>query len=58
MKRLKLFALQITVFMLLLLSGSSCADSGQLPDIDRMEIPKLELDIEVKRIPFSRELGT
>ena len=58
MKRLKLFSLQIAVFMLLLLSGRSCADTGQVPDIDRMEIPRLELVIEVKRIPFSRELGT
>ena len=45
MKRLKLFALQIAVYLFLSLSGSSCADSVQFPDIDRMEIPKLELDI-------------
>ncbi len=55
MKRLKLFALQIAVYLFLSLSGSSCADSGQFPDIDRMELPKLELDIEVKKILFSTE---
>ena len=58
MKRLKLFAMQITVFMLFFLSGSSCVDFGQVPDIDRMDIPRLELVIEVKKIPFSREQGT
>ena len=58
MKQINLLLLKITVCMLLLTSGSSSAEFMQPPDIDRMEIPRLELDIEVKKIPFSDEQDT
>ena len=49
---------KIIVILFLFVTGRSCAESPHFPDIDRMEIPRLELDIVVKKIPFSRELGT
>ena len=58
MKHLKLFLLQTAVCLLLSFYGSSRAEPGNVPDIDRMVIPRLELDIEVKKIPFSREQDT
>ena len=58
MKHMKLFLLQIAVCLFFSLSASSCAGSDQVPDIYRMEIPRLELDIEVKKIPYSDENRT
>ena len=58
MKYLNSFFGKIIVVLFLFITGSSCTESPQLLDIERMEIPRLELDIEVKKIPFSRELGT
>ena len=58
MKYLKSNLGKIIVVLFLFITGGSCAESPQLPDIERMEIPRLELDIAVKKVPFSRELGT
>ena len=58
MKRLKSCFAEITVILFLIITGRSYAEPPQFPDIERMEIPKLELDIEVKKIPFSYELDT
>ena len=58
MKRIESFILKIIVCMFLLISGKVLAESPQFPDIDRMVVPRLNLDIDVKKIPFSQELGT
>ena len=42
----------------MMITGRSFAESPQFSEIERMNIPKLELDIEVKKVPFSQELGT
>lgn len=58
MKNLKSCLEKIIVILFLFITGRSCAESPQLPDIERMEIPRLDLDIAVKKIPFSEELET
>ena len=58
MNRIESFILKFIVCMFLFIPGEVLAESPQFPAIDRMEIPKLELDIEVKKIPFSQELET
>ena len=58
MKRLISNIAEIIIILFLMISGRSFAVSPQFPDIERMEIPKLELNIEVKKIPFSQELDT
>ncbi len=58
MKRLKSCIAEIVFILFLMITGRSYAEAPQFPDIERMEIPKLELDIEVKKIPFSHELDT
>ncbi len=55
MKNIDSFILKFIVCLVLFIPGKSYADSLQFPDIDRMEIPRLELDIEVKKIPYSDE---
>lgn len=52
------FILKLVICLALLIPGKSFAEPQQFPDIERMEIPKLELDIEVKKVPFSQELET
>ena len=52
----RIYMLLFLLIPILLSSGN--AQSENELTLTRMEIPKLELDIEVKRIPFSRELGT
>lgn len=47
------------LFLLIpILFSSGNAQSENELTLTRMEIPGLELDIEVRKIPFSRELGT
>ena len=58
MKRLITIITEILFILFLMISGRSFAESPKLPDIERMEIPKLELDIEVKKVPFSEKLET
>lgn len=58
MKRLIANISEIIFILFLMISGRSFAESPNFPDIERMEIPRLNLDIEVKKIPFSQELGT
>ena len=58
MKRIESIILKLIAFMVLLIPGNVLAESPQFPDIDRMVVPGLNLDIEVKKIPFSEELGT
>ncbi len=58
MKNLKSCLEKIIVILFLFITGRSCAESPQLPDIERMEIPRLDLDIAVKKISFSEELET
>ena len=58
MKHLKFCIAEVIVILFLFVTGKSFAESPQFPDIDRMEIQRLKLDIEVKKIPFSQKLGT
>ena len=58
MKHLKSNIAEIIIILFLMITGRSFAEPPRFPDIERMEIPKLELDIEVKKIPFSQELDT
>ena len=58
MKRLITFFTEIIFILFLVISGRSFAEFPKFPDIERMEIPKLELDIEVKKIRFSEKLET
>ena len=52
------FILNLIVCLVLFIPGKSYAEPPQFPDIKRMEIPKLELDIEVKKIAYSVENRT
>ena len=58
MKNLRSLFLKFIVCMALFIPGMCLAEAPQFPDIDRMEIPRLKLDIEVKKISFNQELGT
>ena len=46
------------VCLVLFIPMTSFAETPQFPDIDRMEIPRLNLDIQVRKIPFSQKLKT
>lgn len=54
MNRIESFILKFIVCMFLFIPGEVLAESPQFPAIDRMEIPKLELDIEVKKYLFRK----
>lgn len=59
MNRIEAFILKyIIVCIFLFIPGKVMAESPDFHNIERMEIPRLKLDIEVKKIPFSHELGT
>lgn len=58
MKYIEPIILKFIVCLVLFIAGKSSAESTQFSDIDRMEIPKLDLDIEIKKIPFSEKLET
>ena len=58
MKHLKTCIAKVIFILVLFAAGRSFAESPRFPDIEQMVIPKLELDIEVKKIPFSQELDT
>ena len=58
MKRWRLRILNFIVWPVLFVCVTVFAESIQFPDIEKMEIPKLELNIEVKKVPFSKELKT
>ena len=58
MKYIEPIILKFIVCLVLFITGKSSAESTQFSDIDRMEIPKLDLDIEIKKIPFSEKLET
>ncbi len=58
MKRIKSFILNFIVCLVLFIPEKAFAETPQFPDIDRMVIPRLNLDIEVKKIPFSQDQKT
>ena len=58
MKYIGPIILKFIVCLVLSITGNTSAESRQFSDIDRMEIPKLDLDIEIKKIPFSEKLET